>query len=97
MTTSSSFGIQISALRVLRNKISNAIVGLRPLNNTSLVYVKDTYVGDLSPKKVHQLDEINQMRYSQLNKQARGVKIKPNKKRFVHYNPLCNNYRQAKL
>ena len=51
----------------IEEKIRRAAIEARPKYNTSLGYVKDTYVGDISPSSISNMSQISKMKYIRLN------------------------------
>ena len=66
----------------IERKVSKAIIASRPLNNSSLGFVKDTYVGAITPKSLAKMSEVNKLRFGRLN--ASALKLN-NKKRNISY------------
>ena len=76
----------------VERKVADAITGARQNNNSSLGYVKDTYMNDLSPRVLSQLSDITKFRYLRLSDSVSKIKFKKPKKKFLHYNPEMNDY-----
>ena len=76
----------------IERKVFKAYAESLPKSNSSLGYVKDTYIGELTPAAVNKLTDLAKFKFMKISdsdvKMAHHVSTNIN----IHYNPMKNNY-----
>jgi len=65
--------------QVLKNKVHHAKQAVKGVNKSSLGFVKNTYIGEMSPQYISNMSEIGKMRLMRLNKSASKINIHKSK------------------
>lgn len=80
------------SVSTIERKVFKAYAESLPKSNSSLGYVKDTYVGDLSPSVVHRLSDIAKFKFKRINDSDVKLDEYSPSSIGIHYNPMKNNY-----
>ena len=76
----------------LERKVYKAYAESIPKSNSSLGYVKDTYVGDLTPSSVHKLTDLAKFKFMKISDSDVKLGIYSPNSINIRYNPMKNNY-----